>query len=43
MVHVSSKSVKISAQQIFMKVLKSLQFLGKNNFPVSWVRIEREL
>ena len=35
MVHVSSKSVKISAQQIFMKVLKSLQFLRKNNFPVS--------
>ena len=42
MVHVSSKSVKISAQQMFMKVLKSLQFLRKNNFRVAWVRIERE-
>ena len=35
MVHVSSKSVKISAQQMFMKVLKSLQFLRKNNFRVA--------
>ena len=39
---ISSKSVKISAQQMFMKVLKSLQFLRKNNFRVAWVRIERE-
>ena len=31
---ISSKSVKISAQQMFMKVLKSLQFLRKNNFRV---------
>ena len=35
MVHVSSKSVEISAQQMFMKVLKSLPLLRKNNFPVS--------
>ena len=42
MVHVSSKSVKISAQQMFMKVLKSLQFLRKNNLRVWWVRTERE-
>ena len=32
---ISSKSVKISAQQMFMKVLKSLQFLRKNNFRVA--------
>ena len=31
---ISSKSVKISAQQMFIKVLKSLQFLRKNNFRV---------
>ena len=42
MVNVSSKSVKFSAKQMFMKVLKSIQFLRKNDFPVSWVRIELE-
>ena len=35
MVNVSSKSVKFSAKQMFMKVLKSIQFLRKNNSPVS--------
>ena len=42
MVNVSSKSVKFSAKQMFMKVLKSIQFLRENNFPVAWVRIEHE-
>ena len=32
---ISNKSVEISAQQMFMKVLKALQFLRKNNFRVA--------
>ena len=31
---ISSKSVEISAQQMFMKVLKPLPLLRKNNFPL---------
>ena len=32
---ISSKSVKISAQEMFMKLLKSLHFITKNNFRVA--------